>query len=55
MTAMDYHRLSQGERYQSALHFFDRDAGVPAPALIRLNSRLRSVQQLLCSQTRDDD
>jgi len=47
--------LNLGKIDKSALHFFNRNARVSAPALVSLNSRLGTVQQLFRSHPGDDD
>ena len=40
---------------KSPLHFFNRNAGVPASALVGLDARFGTVQQLFRSQTGNND
>jgi hypothetical protein len=40
---------------QATLDLFDRNACVSASALVGFDTRLGAVQQLFCSQTRNDD
>jgi len=55
VSTMDFHFFNLCEVNQSTLHFFNRDAGVSAPALIGLDPRLRPMQQLFRSQTSNND
>jgi hypothetical protein len=49
MTAMHFFFFNLCEVYQSALHFFERYACVPASSLVGLDTRFGPVQQLLRS------
>ena len=40
---------------QTALHFFDGNAGISASAFVSFNTRLGTVEQLFRSHTGDDD
>jgi hypothetical protein len=55
VTSMHFRFINLCEIHQPALHFFNGDAGDPASALVSLNARLGTVQQLFASQPGDDD
>jgi hypothetical protein len=52
---MNLFLFNPGKVDQTALHFFQRYARIPAPALIGFDARLGTMEQLLGSQTRNND